>query len=431
MIISFNNYIKLYENVISDDIDIRAYNKIRLCITQIITNYGFFAQLLFNLDIVQVDDKYANEIPTMATDAKRILYNKDFVKKLKESEVIFVLIHEVLHCANFHFTRIGDRDKDLWNEAADYAINIQISDMIKDLKTNYITVPDKILLDENYRNMGSEQIYELIKKNNNKAKNQNGDPIGGDIRKTGSLEGKGKVIYSGNKEIQDAENNTELEKVWDNAIKNAAAKNQGTGSQTMDRWIRKINKPKVNWKIELRNFVNNVYSELEYQYFNKRFILSGDYLPGLNKVDTSTFKNVIITIDTSGSIGEKQLDEFASEFVSIFKTYDIEKCYIIWCDDEISSIQLFKDVDKKFKIDKLKPKGGGGTSFIPPFKWVQDNILKKGSIPAFFIYFTDAYGTAPEISQFNIRSYNKRVLWIISNNDDASNIKFGKKIYLE
>ena len=87
--------------------------------------------------------------------------------------------------------------------------------------------------------------------------------------------------------------------------------------------------------------------------------------------------------------------------------------------------------ETQFKIDKLKPKGGGGTSFKPPFKWVQNNILKKGKIPAFMVYFTDAYGDAPNIGEYSIKSYANRVLWVITNNDQASNIKFGKRIFID
>jgi len=58
-------------------------------------------------------------------------------------------------------------------------------------------------------------------------------------------------------------------------------------------------------------------------------------------------------------------------------------------------------------------------------------MLRKGRVPAFFIYFTDAYGSAPTPSEYGLRSYNQRVMWVITDNDDASSIKFGKKLYID
>jgi predicted metal-dependent peptidase len=82
-------------------------------------------------------------------------------------------------------------------------------------------------------------------------------------------------------------------------------------------------------------------------------------------------------------------------------------------------------------LERLVPKGGGGTSFFPPFVWIRDNMLKKGKTPAFVIYFTDAYGNAPKVSQYGIGSYAQRLMWVITDNDDASNLKYGEKIYLD
>jgi len=180
----------------------------------------------------------------------------------------------------------------------------------------------------------------------------------------------------------------------------------------------------------LKKFVAQVFDQLDYGFFNKRFIAGGDYLPGPKLADTGSYENVVIAIDTSGSISDDTLGKFASEMLKLFKLYSIKKCHIVWCDSEISSVQTF-DVDSTFKIEKLKPSGGGGTSFKPPFKWIQQNILKKGKTPAFVIYFTDAFGDAPTPGEYGIRGYHNRVLWVVTENDNADHIKFGKKIYID
>lgn len=441
MLIRFGQYGKLIavnEMKINDKVDVRALNKVRKCFTQIITNYGFFADLLFNLKIMECPH---SEVPTMATDGISIGYSAQFVHELTEPQVMFVLIHEVMHNANFHFDRQGIRDHELWNQAADYAINVQIDDMRKDMKQNRLDPPKGILLDDKYRGMSAEQIYDILEKEGGKCKkpNQPGQGQGalpGDIRQPGSLSGE--EIYKaepgeggqGNDEINDAKNVDQLKKVWQDIRNNAASKNAGSGSASLDRWLRKVNRPKINWRAELTKFIAQIFDELDYAYSNKRYIWQDMHLPGPHAADKSTYENVVIAIDTSGSITDDTLGKFASEMLKLFKMYSIKKCHIIWCDSEISSVQTF-DVDSSFKIDRLKPTGGGGTSFKPPFEWVEKNIIKKGKVPAFFIYFTDAYGEAPSTSQYRLRTYMNRVLWVITENDSADNIKFGKKIFID
>jgi predicted metal-dependent peptidase len=468
MLTKFNNYntlLAINEVIEAEGVNKQAMNKMRKCFTQIITNYGFFAELLFNLNIMEAGPNAG--VKTMATDGKCISYWPDFVIKLSEAECVFVIIHEIMHNANFHFVRQGNRDQNLWNQAADYAINIQIDDMRNDMKSSVLSPPAGILLDSKYRGMGAEQIYDILDKEQGKGKggqgqDQQGQGQGqgqgqqsqgkgkgkgqqqdgggegeaggtpaGDIRTPGSLTDKGKTIYEGNQELDDAKSEGELERKWKDIRNNAAVKNIGSGSASLDRWLRKANKPKINWRAELKKFVAQVYDDLDYAYSNKRFIWQDMHLPGAKQADKSTYQNVVIAIDTSGSIGDDTLAKFGSEMLKLFKTYNIQQCHVVWCDSRICDVQTFDLADKNFKLDKLKPCGGGGTSFLPPFQWVQTNILKKGRVPAFMIYFTDAYGDAPASTLYGIRQYANRVLWVITENDSASNIKFGKKLFID
>lgn len=470
MLTKFNNYQKLValnEIVTKGVIDKSAMNKIRRCFTQIITNFGFFADLLFHLNIVEATP--GSGVDTMATDGKTIMYSAKFVNELTEEEVTFVIIHEIMHNANFHFARQGDKDHELWNCAADYAINIQISDMSNDMgqQGKLLKPPAKILLDEKYRGMGAETIYDILKKEQQSkpgkpgqgqggqgkpgqgqgggqgqpgqgggqpSPGQNGGTPAGDIRAPGSLGGKGGTeIYQGSQDVNGAQGEDALEKVWQETRNNAAAKNPGSGSVSLDRWLRKVNKPKINWRQELKKFVATIFDQLDYAYSNKRYIWQDMHLPGVKEADVSSFSNVVIAIDTSGSIGDDTLAKFGAEILKLFKTYNIQECTVIWCDSSIpkNGVQTFKMADKSFKLDKLKPVGGGGTSFKPPFKWIQDNLLKKGKNPAFVMYFTDAFGEAPAPGEYGIRNYANRVLWIITENDQAGHLKFGKKIFID
>ena len=88
----------------------------------------------------------------MATDGSRIVYNPAFVDELKPAELEGTLAHEVLHCALGHQCRRGERDPELWNEAADFAIN-------PILLGNGLTLPAGALIDSAFANLSAEEIY--------------------------------------------------------------------------------------------------------------------------------------------------------------------------------------------------------------------------------------------------------------------------------
>jgi predicted metal-dependent peptidase len=94
--------------------------------------------------------------PTMATDGRRLAYNPTFVEKLSAEELEGVLAHEVMHCALAHHCRRGDRDAQLWNRAADYAVN-------PILIGNGITLPKDALIDPSFADLSAEEIYSRLK----------------------------------------------------------------------------------------------------------------------------------------------------------------------------------------------------------------------------------------------------------------------------
>jgi predicted metal-dependent peptidase len=132
--------------------------------TQLLLNQPFFGTLCLRLKMVAMP-----EFPTMATDGRRIAYNPEFVEKLSPAELEGVLAHEVMHCALAHHCRRGDRDRQLWNQAADYAIN-------PILTSSGMILPKDALLDSAYSDLSAEEIYARLFKQAEGGDSSSGQP---------------------------------------------------------------------------------------------------------------------------------------------------------------------------------------------------------------------------------------------------------------
>src|SRR6266478_3281441 len=142
--------------------------------TALLLDHPFFGSLLFRLG-----GRASGSIQTMATDGVSLFYNPEFVETLNAAELAGVLAHEVMHPALQHHTRRGDRDRERWNMACDYAINPLLQDA-------GLRLPKDVLIDHRFRGMSAERIYNLIEEqqdrdsSNGEGENQNGGSSDGE-----------------------------------------------------------------------------------------------------------------------------------------------------------------------------------------------------------------------------------------------------------
>ena len=90
---------------------------------------------------------------------------------------------------------------------------------------------------------------------------------------------------------------------------------------------------------------------------------------------------LVIVVDTSGSIGREALEQFAGEIAAINQDAQPELIRVIYCDAAVQGVEEFSPSEPI----RLSPKGGGGTDFVPPFRWVEED----GILPQCMIYLTD------------------------------------------
>ena len=110
----------------------------------------FFGNLATRLELINAD----SWLSTAATDGRKFYYNTEFVNKLKPKEVEFLFGHEVLHNVYDHMGRNGDRDRRLFNCAADFCVN---SDLIEQRIGDKIT---PCLYDIKYKGWSAEEVYD-------------------------------------------------------------------------------------------------------------------------------------------------------------------------------------------------------------------------------------------------------------------------------
>lgn len=346
---------------------------IKKALATIYLKHPFFASWLTKLPIEEVD---IPSVDTFATDGKRIMYNRKYAESLDRNDTIFVLLHEVLHIMFLHHTRRHARKPKLWNIACDYAINRVLYDMDFKIRQN-------ILLDNKYKDMSAEQIYEQLKK---EGKEDMEMPQGYDI---GSFE-----------EPKNEQERLEAESKSKENLAEATvfAKNTSSMPSGLERYVKDLLKPKVNWRDHIVRFVSD-YSKYDYTWKmpNPRYLSSGLYLPSFDQDKTLV---VAVAIDTSGSVNEGEIRLYLSEIAGLFMTFSSIECHVIACD---SRVAYTAELDE-FDIKQIKFKGGGGTSFIPPFEWLEEKDIQ----PNCLIYFTDGW-----CSSFADRP-EYPVLWLIS-----------------
>lgn len=231
-------------------------------------------------------------------------------------------------------------------------------------------------------------------------------------------------------------NMEELKEDWKKEIEKAKNRNAGNMPGNLMRILDILLASKVDWRQNLRKFAQSLSSRSEYFLPNKRFLAGGNILWGAKKQKT-TFETLTIIADTSASVSQKELEQFVSEAIDIMKIYNPKETYLIWCDTTVyEPVDVIKRGEK---WNYRKAPGGGGTSFHPPFAWIEKNILGKKKMGP-VIFFTDGepntgpHGGWPQLNEYGIKAYQSKVIWVILGERgmprDHVQIPFGKRIDL-
>ncbi len=347
-----------------------------------------------------------DDIPTACTNGRDEMYGRKFVEGLSDPELRFLVLHECYHKLYRHLTtwaKLYKQNPRLANAACDYVINLKISDENKD---GFATFINGGLINEKYRGMNTLQVYNDLKQQQQQQPQNGrggGEPQGGED----GLDTLDDHDWEGATELG-AEEKRQLERDIDEAIRQGALTAGKTGSGS-DRLLGDLLQPQVNWREKIREFITEQCRGNDFGTWarpNRRYAGAGIYMPTAlsERVD-----ELIIAIDTSGSIGDAYLNAFMSEVKSVIDTVKPERVRILYWGSEVVGDELYDEHNRDTLIQSTKPVGGGGTDVRCVTRYIAD---KKISAQACIVltdgYLYDGWG-----------AWTMPTLWAICDNKSA------------
>jgi predicted metal-dependent peptidase len=361
---------------------------------------------------------------TAYTDGINKRYGRDFIDTVCKEDTVLngLILHENLHIVFRHLLHNIDlfkEDRGLANQAADYVVN----DVIMNVKDkSLVKLPEGGLYDPRFHNMNMREVYRILKQE--KDKGGKGDSDSGEGEGEG---GGGEYQFDehdtegamGDVKERTAEKAKEIDARIDRAIREGALL-AGRLGVDVPRAITELFEPKVDWRAALKEFVSSACrgkDEFTWRKFNRRLLPNDIYMP---TSENETIGEVVVAIDTSGSIGEVELNEFATELVSICEAVSPEAVRILWWDTMVHGEQLFKDKYEQIG-SMLKPEGGGGTKVSCVAEYINKKSIKAECV----LVFTD--GFVENDVKWNIQS---PTLWMVTQNKNWEPPS-GKKVFME
>jgi predicted metal-dependent peptidase len=363
----------------------------------------FFGNLATRMQLVNADAW----CPTAATDGRKFYYNSEFVNKMPLKQVEFLVGHEVLHAVYDHMGRRGDRDPKIWNIADDFCVN---SDLIEQRIGEKITVCG-MLYDPKYKGMSAEEVYDDLMQNANKidinqlAKQLLDEHLDGD----GDSDGDGDEDGNGRPKLSKAEKQAIRDEIKEAVLQAAQAVGAGNLPGGVKRMIKDLTEPQIGWKELLEQQIQStIKNDYTFARPGRKSWHMDAILPAQKPGETI---DIVIGIDTSGSITQNDLKIFFSEIKGIMDSYTEYKIKVMGWDTEIGGVGDFTSENME-DITMFDPEGGGGTDPMCVWEYLKENNIE----PKKLIMFTDYcfFGWQPQA----VESYCDTV-WIIKGNPSA------------
>ncbi len=338
-----------------------------------------------------------DDVPTACTNGRDVKYGRAFVDGLTDAELRGLVLHEdeghKLHRHLEIWKWMYEIDPHLANCACDYVINIKIVD--DNRQDGFAELPEGGLVDERFRGMDSAQVFNILRKEQDEQSqdDQGGDSqddeSGGDGEPSSSPGGGSAGLdehdWEGAQSLSD-EDKRELARDIDEAIRQgamAAGKMGGTGNRDLDELLQ----PQIDWREVLREFIQNTCAGSDYSTYarpNRRLMSQGIIMPsGISE----QVGELVIAIDTSGSVGQRELTAFLSEVKGVCDTVKPDKLRLLYWGSSVVGDEAYGMHELDNLVKSTKPMGGGGTDVNCVTQYMADEGIK----PQACIVLTDGY----------------------------------------
>ena len=411
-----------------EEMRVEVLDRIIVARVGLLLRHPFFGNMATRLRILAADDW----LPTAAVDGRNLYYNTQFFNAMDNKEIEFVVAHEILHMVFDHLGRRDDRNPMLYNIAADYIVN---NLLVRDRIGEKPKIVD-CFQDFKYDGWTSEEVYDELFEEAKK----NGEEFMKQLEEMGEmldehLDNEGDGDGEEGEEGKDGKGNTvskkpakyskeEMKKIKDeikeatiNAAQAAGAGNTPAGVQRM---IKELTEPKMNWRELLRQQIQStIRSDYTFSRPSRKGWHTGAVLPGMNFAETI---DICIALDMSGSIGNAQAEDFLGEVKGImdeYKDYNIK----IWCFDTAVYNEDDFTADDGRELTDYEIHGGGGTDFMANWTYMKENDIQ----PKKFLMFTDGYAW----DSWGDPDYCDTVFVIHSHHDKNLQAPFGQTAHYE
>lgn len=395
-------------------------SKLAAARTRLILDQPFLGALVLRLPL-----KAASWCRTTATDARTLYYNPRWIESLSAVQTQFALAHEALHCALGHFARRGHRVQRKWDMACDFAINPILVD-------EGLTPPGEAIVLDVYRGMTAEEIYPCIEDDDDSQMLDDHlwDGDEGGCNDEGSQGGSGgkagghdpDKVGAGGTAGDDADGpppplkareKEQLRQQWQRHLAAAAqrAREAGKLAGQLERLAEAALAAQVSWRALLAQYLAQAARD-DYTWLRPSRREGEVIWPSLR----SHGGEIHVAIDTSGSVGEQDMAEFLGELNALKGTLPV-RITLFACDSALAEDApwIFEPWDELRLPRRFA--GGGGTSFVPVFDWIE----RQDRLPDALVYFTDAIG------EFPASAPNYPVLWLVKG---KAPVPFGRRIQL-
>jgi predicted metal-dependent peptidase len=418
------------------DITTEALEEMRLVVLdRIITariglllRHPFFGNMATRLRIIAADEW----LGTAAVDGRNLYYNTQFFNAMNNKEIEFVVAHEILHMVFDHMGRRDDRDPMIYNISADYIVN---NTLVRD---RIGTIPSivKCYQDFKYEGWTSEEVYddvyEKAKEMGDEYLKQLGEMLDehldseddgtgdGDNDDSEAEDSNGNATSSSKPKYSKEEIKQIKDEIKENMISAAQSAGAGNVPAEVARMIKELTEPKMNWREILRQQIQSIIrSDYTFSRPSRKGQMSGAILPAMDFQDTI---DLAVAIDMSGSIGNKQGEDFLGEIKGImdeYQDYNIK----IWCfDTQVYNEQDFSSDGGEDLLD-YEIIGGGGTDFMANWTYMKD----QDYVPKKLIMFTDGYAW----DSWGDEDYCDTVFIIHSHHDKNLQAPFGQTAHYD